>query len=139
MSIICKKIGEVFMKKNMLVIVLMMVFLSSQLSMTMEKLSIKARELVEESKVKGMRFYFAEGTLRDDWISQAIEVILDGSPIKMSNKRYLIQQLNIMADILVGEPLRRNQNITEAQRKKIMGDIKETIQRIIDLKCLPRH
>jgi hypothetical protein len=101
-------------------------------------LSDNSRKFIENSKKQGMRFYFAQGTLRDDWVSQAIEAVLDGSQVKVGNKNYLIQQLNIMVDILIGEPLRRNNNITDAQYQELMGNIKKKIQFIVELKCLPR-
>jgi hypothetical protein len=115
--------------KNMVIAVIAMV---SFLNVQPVDLSFYSRNFVEQSKKEGMGYFFERGKLREDWLAKAVNVILGGSKVNRINRKSAVDSLNIMANILVSEPLRSNPNITDSQYASLVEGIKGQINDFVD-------
>jgi hypothetical protein len=96
------------------------------------RLSSRSMAFLKESKEKGMRTQFERGLMREDWLIDAMASILNGEELTEKNKDSVIQKLNQMTDIIVGEPLRRNQKISDAQYNAITNAISAQISTFVN-------
>jgi len=93
------------------------------------ELSANARNFVGKSKGSQI---VAMGLLREDWMRQAIDVILGGAALSNINKVYVIKDLNTMVDMLVVESLSRNKNLTDVQRASLIAGIRNQIDSYVN-------
>ena len=117
--------------KNIFIAIVFIVgFLSVQSSKA--ELSYNERRFVEDTKNKKIIPMFEKGgSIRDEWLSGAIFMILGGNAVNDKNKDYVLSQLSEMTDILVGSLLRSKENISDAQYAKIMFDVDSKVRSFI--------
>src|SRR5713226_7459322 len=87
----------------------------------------KINNFIENSRQLRYGPYFERGNVNEAWLLKAVVHILDGR-LTRENKREVYNKLVEVADTLIGEPLRRNQNITDAQYNEITSRIERTIE-----------
>jgi hypothetical protein len=97
-----------------------------------QRLSSGTMKFIDDSKKKGMGFYFERGLMREDWLNSAAGSILYGAELTAKNKDSVIQKLNQMVDILVGAPLRSNQKITDDQYASIIDTLSAQIEDFVN-------
>jgi hypothetical protein len=118
--------------KNMFITIMSIIsFLSVQSSKA--ELSFIGRQFVEDTKNKKVTpMMKTGGVISDEWLLKAVDVILGGAKIRDNNKDYAFSKLSEMIDILLGDLLRRNENVSDARYAQIMFDVDSQARLFID-------
>ncbi len=96
-----------------------------------QPLSDTLKKFVEHSKKKGTQYYSSKGLIREDWLTYAVKLIVNGT-LTADKKEDVIQQLFAMIDILMAAPLRDDKSITDTEYTKIVTKLENQITTFVN-------